>query len=213
MKVIGLVLESYGKYMKVRTRDGEIIVKSDKRPPKEGSKIELKDFGYGDLRATIVAKKDDTIDHLPSLKLMELSEKVAKSLSEDFRAWSKEIAVRIALVLEEVSKRVDIDTEFLKWMGGYFVSHDECFEHYLNMISGGYGLLSRDGIFVFINRRNGRFEVFTKDNKIKGIVTDEIVTLYFKKMPGGVEELENNLKKHFGLVNIKLESLDGGVYV
>jgi len=38
MRVFGLVPESYGKYVKVRTRDGEVIIKSDKKAPKEGTK-------------------------------------------------------------------------------------------------------------------------------------------------------------------------------
>lgn len=213
MKIIGLILESYGKYMKLRTPDGEIIVKSDRKPPKEGTKIELKDFGYGDLKATIIAKKDDTVDHLPDLRLIAVSEKLSRFIPEQLQEWSKDITVRIALVLEEVSKKTDMNREFFKNFENYLANSDGVFEFYLNILSGAYGLLYRSGIFVFLNRKNGRFEVFTKDNKIKGHVTEKAVTLYFQRIPADVRELELNLKKHFGVVNIKLESLDGGVYV
>uniref|UniRef100_A0A7C5VL38 Uncharacterized protein n=1 Tax=Fervidobacterium thailandense TaxID=1008305 RepID=A0A7C5VL38_9BACT len=213
MKIIGLILESYGKYMKVRTPDSEIIVKSDRKPPKEGSKIEIKDFGYGDLKATIIVKRDDMVDHLPDLRLLEVSEKLSRLIPGQLQEWSKDITARIALVLEEVSKKTDIDREFLKNFESYLANSDEFFEFYLNILSGGYGLLYRNGIFVFLNRKNSRFEVFTKDNKIKGLVTEKAVTLYFQRIPADVRELELNLKRHFGFVNIKLESLDGGVYV
>jgi len=227
MKIFGYVLESYGKYVKVKTNDGEYIIKSDKKAPKEGAKIELKDFGSGDYVAKVLAKKPYNFRELPSVRFVQLSEE----LLADIELLSKErLIIAVALILEEVSKRREIDKFFLKRLRALLnrvistvpsnsnsgEENLEDFQNYLNVLSGKYGLIINEGA-VFLDRENGTFEVFLRNNRIFGVVetnaTGSSVTLYFEKIPENVEELEKRLKSNFNVVSIKLEAMSDGTYV
>ncbi|WP_448376126.1 hypothetical protein [Fervidobacterium sp.] len=227
MKIFGYVLESYGKYVKVKTSDGEYIIKSDKKVPKQGAKIELKDFGSGDYFAKVLAKKPYNFKELPAVKFVQLSEEIL----EDIEITAKErFIIAIALVLEEISKRRELDKQFLQKVRGLIKrlvtpatnkSTDdekdfEEFQNYVNVLSGKYGLIINDGA-IFIDRENMIFEVFLRDNRFYGIIdtssTGSAVTLYFEKIPENIEELEKKLKNNFNFVSIKLEAMSDGTYV
>jgi len=218
MRAYGLVLESYGKYVKVRTKDGEFIVRSDKKPPKEGTKIEVKDFGKGDYLAKVVAKKPGEFEELPNVKFVEISERITSGLK--FKHMNT-ISVAVALFLEEISKRIEISNPFIlriqKLLSGKDLDdEDRKFERYLNVLSGRYGLKSDSGTIIFMDRKTSTFHVFLEANKIFGKVEDGIqnsVVLYFEKFPENVQYLEESLRKHFQIVSIKLEGFSEGAYV
>ncbi len=218
MRAYGLVLESYGKYLKVRTKDGEFIVKSDKKFPKEGTKIEVKDFGKGDYLAKIVAKKPGEFEELPNVKFVEMSERIISGLK--FKHINA-VSVAVALFLEELSKRIEISNPLILRIQKLLSSkdlddEDKKFERYLNVLSGRYGLKSDSEVIIFIDRKTSMFHVFLEDNKIFGKVEDGIqnsVILYFEKLPENVRYLEESLRKYFQIVSIKLEGFSEGAYV
>ncbi|MGQ9855765.1 MAG: hypothetical protein ACUVQF_03445 [Fervidobacterium sp.] len=254
MKIFGYVLESYGKYVKVRTQDGEYIIRSDKRPPKEGTKLELKNFGSGDYFAKVVAKKPYEFSELPSVKFVQMAEELIASQSVWDEHMKNRLTIAIGLFLEKISKRREIDKRLLQKFKTMFNERlgkvvrssgilrgvdgllssveseignsmtvnemqkaDEAdeyaeFEKYLNILSGRYGLIINGGL-IFLDRQLGIFEVFLRNNHIFGRVNGQNVTLYFEKIPAGVEELEKNLKRVFNQVYIKLKGMDDGAYV
>ena len=221
MRVFGLVLESYGKYVKVKTKDGEVIIKSDKKAPKEGMKIEIKDFGQGDYKAQVLAKRPGRFDDLPNVRFVEMSEKLVDEMSHTPAEKLKrdDLVVNIALFIEELSKRIDVTGTFLqkfqKYLNGELDGNTELadFENYINLLSGKYGLKkSRNGI-AFLNRAHGTFQVFVGDDSISGKIDGDSITLYFSKMPENVEELERNLRRSFSFVSFKLEGFVDGTYV
>ncbi|MEJ5256973.1 MAG: hypothetical protein WHS64_01840 [Fervidobacterium sp.] len=243
MKIFGYVLESYGKYVKVRTQDGEYIIKSDKRPPKEGTKLELKNFGSGDYFAKVVAKKPYEFNELPSVKFVQMAEELLASQEIWNEHVKNRLAIAIGLFLEEVSKRRDIDKKLLTrfksllnerigrrsdsgeviggtgilFPGNHADNSDKAdkyaeFEKYLNILSGRYGLIINEGL-VFVDRELGTFEVFVVGNHIFAKTDGQNLTLYFEKIPDGVEQLERRLKRVFRQVHIKLKGMDDGTYV
>jgi len=234
VKIFGLVVESYGKYVKVKTSDGEYIIKSGKKAPKEGAKIELKDFGVGDYVAKVLAKNLTTFGNCLVLDLSRLLKSWSKGLI--FRPKSDSL-LPIALFLEEISKRREIDRSILQRLKRALRKLQtadaaqqsmekkesdsdrqelENFLNYLNILSGKYGLIINEGI-VFLDRETGTFEVFLKDNRIYGVTQQNSlsssVTLYFEKIPENVTELEKRLRNNFNVVSIKLEAMRDGTYV
>jgi len=221
MRVFGLVLESYGKYVKVKTRDGEVIIKSDKKAPKEGTKIEMKDFGQGDYKAKVLAKRPGKFDELPNVRFIEISERLVDEMSRNStnKLDRDDLVVNIALFIEELSKRIDVNSAFLqkfqKYMNGELDGNTELadFENYINLLSGRYGLKKSKNGIAFLNRAHGTFQVFVGDDSILGKIDGDSITLYFSKMPENVEELERNLRRSFSFVSFKLEGFVDGTYV
>ncbi|MBP7303261.1 MAG: hypothetical protein ABFC87_06085 [Fervidobacterium sp.] len=221
MRVFGLVLESYGKYVKVRTRDGEVIIKSDKKALKEGTKIEMKDFGQGDYKAKVLAKRPGKFDELPNVRFIEISERLVDEMSRNStnKLDRDDLVVNIALFIEELSKRIDVNSAFLqkfqKYMNGELDGNTELadFENYINLLSGRYGLKKSKNGIAFLNRAHGTFQVFVGDDSILGKIDGDSITLYFSKMPENVEELERNLRRSFSFVSFKLEGFVDGTYV
>lgn len=221
MKVFGLVLESYGKYVKVKTRDGEVIIKSDKKAPKEGTKIEMKDFGQGDYKAKVLAKRPGKFDALPNVRFIEISERLVDGMSYNISNKSRrdDLIVDIALFIEELSKRMEISGAFLqrfqKYLNGELDGSNEFeeFENYVNLLSGKYGLKRTKNGIVFLNRSHGTFQVFVGEDSISGKIDGDSIVLYFSKMPENAEELEQNLRKSFSFVSFKLEGFVDGTYV
>ncbi|HPT58770.1 MAG TPA: hypothetical protein PLD16_02950 [Fervidobacterium sp.] len=221
MRVFGLVLESYGKYVKVKTKDGEVIIKSDKKAPKEGMKIEIKDFGQGDYKAQVLAKRPGRFDDLPNVRFVEMSEKLVDEMSHTPAEKLKrdDLVVNIALFIEELSKRIDVNSAFLqkfqKYMNGELDGNTELadFENYINLLSGRYGLKKSKNGIAFLNRAHGTFQVFVGDDSILGKIDGDSITLYFSKMPENAEELERNLRRSFSFVSFKLEGFVDGTYV
>ncbi len=221
MRVFGLVLESYGKYVKVRTRDGEVIIKSDKKAPKEGTKIEMKDFGQGDYKAKVLAKRPGKFDELPNVRFIEISERLVDEMSRNStnKLDRDDLVVNIALFIEELSKRIDVNSAFLqkfqKYLNGELDGNTELadFENYINLLSGRYGLKKSKNGIAFLNRAHGTFQVFVGDDSILGKIDGDSITLYFSKMPENVEELERNLRRSFSFVSFKLEGFVDGTYV
>jgi len=221
MRVFGLVLESYGKYVKVKTKDGEVIIKSDKKAPKEGMKIEIKDFGQGDYKAKVLAKRPGKFDELPNVRFIEISERLVDEMSRNStnKLDRDDLVVNIALFIEELSKRIDVNSAFLqkfqKYMNGELDGNTELadFENYINLLSGRYGLKKSKNGIAFLNRAHGTFQVFVGDDSILGKIDGDSITLYFSKMPENVEELERNLRRSFSFVSFKLEGFVDGTYV
>jgi len=221
MRVFGLVLESYGKYVKVRTRDGEVIIKSDKKAPKEGTKIEMKDFGQGDYKAKVLAKRPGKFDELPNVSFIEISERLVDEMSRNStnKLDRDDLVVNIALFIEELSKRIDVNSAFLqkfqKYLNGELDGNTELadFENYINLLSGRYGLKKSKNGIAFLDRARGTFQVFVGDDSILGKIDGDSITLYFSKMPENVEELERNLRRSFSFVSFKLEGFVDGTYV
>lgn len=221
MKVFGLVLESYGKYVKVKTRDGEVIIKSDKKAPKEGTKIEIKDFGQGDYKAKVLAKRPGKFDALPNVRFVEISERLVDGMSYNISNKSRrdDLVVNIALFIEELSKRMEISGAFLqrfqKYLNGELDGSTEFeeFENYVNLLSGKYGLKRTKNGIAFLNRSHGTFQVFVGEDSISGKIDGDSIVLYFSKMPENAEELEQNLRKSFSFVSFKLEGFVDGTYV
>ncbi len=221
MRVFGLVLESYGKYVKVRTRDGEVIIKSDNKALKEGTKIEMKDFGQGDYKAKVLAKRPGKFDELPNVRFIEISERLVDEMSRNStnKLDRDDLVVNIALFIEELSKRIDVNSAFLqkfqKYMNGELDGNTELadFENYINLLSGRYGLKKSKNGIAFLNRAHGTFQVFVGDDSILGKIDGDSITLYFSKMPENVEELERNLRRSFSFVSFKLEGFVDGTYV
>ena len=221
MRVFGLVLESYGKYVKVRTRDGEVIIKSDKKAPKEGTKIEMKDFGQGDYKAKVLAKRPGKFDELPNVRFIEISERLVDEMSRNStnKLDRDDLVVNIALFIEELSKRIDVNSAFLqkfqKYLNGELDGNTELadFENYINLLSGRYGLKKSKNGIAFLDRARGTFQVFVGDDSILGKIDGDSITLYFSKMPENVEELERNLRRSFSFVSFKLEGFVDGTYV
>lgn len=215
MKIIGLVVEAYGRYVKVRTKEGDIIIKTEKRTPKEGTHIELKDRGVGDYSARVLAKLEPELTELPSLRTLATAERLLRNLDQDFLVENgREVQVRLALWLDEISKRTSLTADLLQQIEDYLNGKSaQELEGTLNLLSGKYGFLARHGVFVFLFRPASRFELFSKGLRIKGLVTDRSVTLQFSRMPSGVDELERELKRSFEIVNFKLAGMEGGFYV
>ncbi|MEN3042302.1 MAG: hypothetical protein ABDH59_03240 [Fervidobacterium sp.] len=218
MRTYGLVLESYGKYVKIKTKDGEYIIKSDKKVPKEGTKIEIKDFGAGDYLAKVVAKKPGEFDQLPNVKFVVFSEKLIEKMQYKH---SNSIVVALALFLEELSKRIDINSYLLAKLKKILSNdkiddEDKKFQIYLNVLSGRYGLKKEGESIVFMDRKCSTFHVFLKDNKIFGKIEEGVTNsaiIYFEKFPENVQQLEENLRKSFQIVAIKLLNFSEGAYV
>lgn len=237
MITYGLVIETYGKYVKVRTTDGEFIIKSDKSPPKKGTKIEVKDFGKGDYTARVVAKRPGEFAELPNVKFVDLAEKILERLfaatsnntetlknPQFYLVTSKDknfVTTAIALFIEELSKRVDISNVILEKIQKILIDDDTSQEkkkneYLLNLLSGRYGLKHENGNFTFLDRKNSTFHILTSDNRIIGKIEEGIESLaliYFEKIPENIQLLESNLKKYFQVVSIKLINLSEGAYV
>lgn len=219
MKLFGLVLESYGRYVKVKTKDGEVIIKSDKKAPKEGTKIEIKDFGQGDYQAKVLAKKPGDFDYLPNVKFVEIGERLVDETL--YRGSSKmqkdKIVINIALFVEELSKRMEINNTFLQRFQKYLVDEpngeNNEFENYINLLSGKYGLKKTKEGIAFLNREKGAFRIFIGDDTITGRISGNEIAVYFSRMPENAEELEKKLRKYFSVVSFKLEGFVDGAYV
>jgi hypothetical protein len=215
--VYGTIVESYGKYVKIKVKDGEFVIRSDKKAPKEGTKIEIKDFGKGDYLAKVLAKKPGEFEELPSVRFIDISEKLLSGVNVKHLDT---LSVALALFLEELAKRIDL-THLLMLKLQNILSGDSSEEEgkfliYLNLLSGRYGLKSEKNTVVFMDRKLKTFLVFLEDNKIFGKVTEGIqdsVILYFEKVPDNAKLLEESLKRYFQVVLIKLESFSEGAYV
>ncbi len=205
MKIYGYVVETYGKFVKVRTKEGEVVIKSDKANSlKDKKTIEIKNSGYADLQAKIVAGPSE---ELPSLKSLQMVEQYFGEV--DF-------ATRLARFLDEIGRRINIDAEFLKMLKEYVYKKekDEEFEYVLKLLSGRYGLLSNGELIIFLDKTLGTFEVYGESSigKIKGVVKETEVVLYFEKIPQKVDELYEKMKQYFGNVVIKKEGYEDGFY-
>ncbi len=204
MKIYGYVVETYGKFVKVRTKEGEVVIKSDKANSlKDKKTIEIKNSGYADLQAKIVAGPSE---ELPSLKSLQTVEQYFGEV--DF-------ATQLAKFLDEIGRRINIDAEFLKKLKEYVhKGKDEEFEYVLKLLSGKYGLLSNGELIIFLDKTLGTFEVYGESStgKITGVVKENEVVLYFEKIPQKVDELYEKMKQYFGNVVIKKEGYEDGFY-
>ncbi|QTA37886.1 hypothetical protein JYK00_09235 [Thermosipho ferrireducens] len=200
-----IVTETFGKFMKLKTKNGEIVIRSKKSVPKEGISVELKSSGNADFFGKIIAGPSKK---LPSLKFLVFAEKISKK---------KQHIVSIAFFLEELKERLKINNEIINIIKKY-VEIGEVNEEmktigsYLNALSGKFGLRSYQNSLVFTNRETGEFEIYTEDNTIKGVVRGNSIEIILKKIPEDIELLKTSLEKHFTFVSIKKEGMENGIY-
>ncbi|MBT1247937.1 MULTISPECIES: hypothetical protein [unclassified Thermosipho (in: thermotogales)] len=201
----GIVSDSYKNLVKLKTKKGELVLKSNKKIPK-GLRIEVKKIGQGDYEGKILLGPKS---YLPPIKYIFL----ANRITDDPR-----FIERLSVIFEELEKRIKINRNFLERFEKYFKSNmkDEEnleFEVYLNALSGRYGLRSFGDIKVFFDRVSEKFEIFYEKEVIVGYVNGEQISLSTSSVIENVEELKSRLSKYFKNVFIKFEGFKGGVYV
>lgn len=200
----GIVTDLYRNLVKLKTKSGEIVIKSNKKIPK-GLKVEVKKMGDGDFKGKILAGPSV---FLPSTKNIYYATKI----TEDERFIEK-----IAFVFEEISKRIVINKDFLKKFKQYFDvgeidSGQKIFGNYFNLLSGKYGFRSYENSKVFIEREKKEFTIYAKNNIIYGVIENENIVLKTDKVIENIEELKEKLKKYFANVFVTVLGFEGGKY-
>ncbi|MBZ4650331.1 hypothetical protein [Thermosipho sp. (in: thermotogales)] len=201
----GIVSDLYRNIVRLKTNNGDIVIKSNKKMPK-GLKVEIKNIGQGDYKGKILMGPSKV---LPSLDAIYYSSMITEDRS---------LVEKLSFLFEELSKRVKIDRSFLEKFKKYFeageVDEDnKVFGNYVNLLSGRYGFRSFGMIKIFVDRKAEEFVLYFKDNVIKGKVEGNDIILSTDKIIENIEELKERLKKYFLNVYIKYENFEGGIYV
>ncbi|ABR31391.1 hypothetical protein SU69_07850 [Thermosipho melanesiensis] len=197
----GVVSDTYKNLVKLKTKNGEVIVKSNKKIPK-GLRVEVKNIGEGDYKGKLVAGPKGS---LPPLRYVFLATKI----TED------EVYIeRISKLFIELEKRIKLDKEFLSRFREYFENgEDKEFEKYINILSGQVGFRVFGDIKVFYDRLLQKFEIFYEKGVIEGYISDDEITLKTSTIIENVEDLKKRLEKYFKYVFVKFEGFEGGIYV
>lgn len=211
----GFVVETYGKFAKLRTEKGDIVVKVKGPPPEVGKLVRISDQPL--LEKVYLAEKVLKLHGTsPSLAVLEPVLKVFKKPRFD------EDIVFLSQLVQVVQRRVGkLDKKFWNSLLEYYeTAGDETFGLWLFTVSSPYVFQSfpdREApTHVFADRTRHVFRIdFVKDGKpliVEGSVWQNQLAVSFSQVlpTEKLEELKANLLKHFSLVRIVLgDGIDG----
>lgn len=211
----GFVVETYGKFAKLRTEKGDIVVKVKGPPPEVGKLVRISDQPL--LEKVYLAEKVLQLHGTsPSLAVLEPVLKVFRKPRFD------EDIVFLSQLVQVVQKRVGkLDRKFWNSLLEYYeTGSDETFGLWLLTVSSPYvfqSLPDREApTHVFADRNRHAFRIdFVKDGKpliVEGSVWQNQLVVSFSQMlpTEKLEELKANLLKHFSLVRFILgDGIDG----
>jgi hypothetical protein len=217
MTLEGFVVETFGKFAKLRTDKGDIVVKVKGQPPEVGKLVRISDQPLLDkvyLAEKVLQLKSDS----PSLSSLEPILKVIKKFRFD------EDVVLLSQTVQAVQSRTGkLDRDFYRSLARYYeTAEDETFGLWLFTLSNPHIFQSLPDseapIHVYIDRSRHVFRIdFVKDSKpmvLEGNVGQHQIVLSFSQMLSTeeMEELRERLSKHFTIVRFVLGAGIDGLY-
>ncbi|MEN3008178.1 hypothetical protein [Pseudothermotoga sp.] len=211
----GFVVETHGKFARLRTEKGDIVVKVKGPPPEVGKLVRISDQPL--LEKVYLAEKVLQLgDTAPPLAILEPVLRTIKKPRFD------EDIVFLSQLVQVVQKRSGKqDKKFWDRLLRYYeTGNDEIFGLWLFTVSSPYVFQSvPDGeapIHIFADRKHRSFRIdFVKDSKpivVEGNVWQNQIMLSFSQALAieKLEELRTRLTKHFSLVRIIVgDGIDG----
>lgn len=217
MMLEGFVVETFGKFAKLRTDKGDIVVKVKGQPPEVGKLVRISDQPLLDkiyLAEKVLQLKGDS----PSLSSLEPILRAIKKFRFD------EDVVFLSQTVQAVQSRTGkLDRDFYRSIARYYeTAEDENFGIWLFTLSSPYIFQSfpdkEAPVHVYIDRSHRTFRMdFVKDSKpivLEGNVWQHQIVLSFSQMlpTEKMEELKERLSKHFMIVRFVLGAGIDGLY-
>ncbi|KAF2958243.1 hypothetical protein AS159_00540 [Thermotoga sp. Ku-13t] len=213
----GFVIETFGKFAKLRTEKGDIVVKVKGQPPEVGKFVRISDQPV--LEKFYLAEKVLQLESdSPPLSALEPILRVIRKARFD------EDVVFLSRTAQAVEARVGkLDRNFYRSLAKYYeTGEDETFGLWLFTLSNPYIFQSvpekEAPVHVYIDRSRHTFRIdFVKGSKpvvIEGKVWQNQLVLSFSQMfpTDRMEELRERLSRHFSLVRFILGAGIDGLY-
>lgn len=213
----GFVIETFGKFAKLRTEKGDIVVKVKGQPPEVGKFVRISDQPV--LEKFYLAEKVLQLEgDSPPLSALEPILRVIGKARFD------EDVVFLSLTAQTVEARAGkLDRNFYRSLAKYYeTAEDETFGLWLFTLSNPYIFQSvpekEAPVHIYVDRSRHTFRIdFVKDSKpvvIEGKVWQDQLVLSFSQMfpTDRMEELRERLSRHFSLVRFILGAGIDGLY-
>ncbi len=218
----GVVIDRFGKWVKIKTQKGETVVKMNRKLPQIGELVRITEYPVNP-KVYVAEKIFEAPEVLPPLQqlqpLLRSIEKPRGDLDIPF----------LAKVAEQIQKRTGrLDNDFFDRLGLYYkngeVNQDmEAFGLWLMTLSHPYTFRSlpdlEKPLHLFIDRRSKTFRVdFVRNSKVMSIEGTIISDQIFLNMTGvkasteQIEQLRSSLSTYFRTVLINTGGLKDGLY-
>ncbi|MGJ8454798.1 hypothetical protein ACSFC1_05775 [Pseudothermotoga sp. U03pept] len=218
----GVVIDRFGKWIKIRTQDGETILKVRKRPPEVGEIVRITDQPTSQ-KVYLAERLFNAPEPLPPLEeLKPLLQNIGKPLND------YDIPFLVKLI-EQIERRLgQLPKWFFEELGAYYKNGEtsekmEAFGLWVLTVSHPYvfrSLVGDGGLHhLFIDRKRMTFRIHCiKQSKtlcIDGIVLADSITVKvndYKLNFEQIQSLRELLSKHFRNVFINTGGLKDGLY-
>lgn len=218
----GIVVDRFGKWVKIRTQKGETVVRMNKKLPEIGELVRITDHP-ANLKVYVAEKIFEAPEALPPLrKLQPLLQSIGKPRDDADIPF-------LAKLTEQVENRVgQIRNDFFDQMGIYYKKGEinenlQTFGIWLMTVSYPYTFRSlpdlEKPIHTFIDRSSKKFRIdFVKNSKtmsIDGIIITNQIILNMaglKINQEQMEQLRKSLNMYFESVLINTGGLRNGLY-
>lgn len=218
----GIVVDRFGKWVKIRTEKGETVVKMNKKLPEIGELVRITDHP-SNLKVYVAEKIFEAPEVLPPLQQLQPFLRSVDKPRGDF-----DIPF-LAKLTEQVEKRVgQLQSDFFDQLGLYYkkgeINEDmKTFGLWLMTVSHPYTFKSlpdlEKPIHIFMDRNSKKFRVdFVRDSKtmtIDGvIIADQIAVNIsgFRANQEQIQHLRESLNTYFKNVLINTGGLRNGLY-
>lgn len=218
----GIVIDRFGKWIKIRTQDGETVLKVQRKPPEVGELVRITDQPTSQ-KIYVAEKLFDAPEPLPPLEeLKPLLQSIGKPLND------YDIPFLVKLV-EQIERRLgEVPKWFFEELGAYYKSGEinekmEAFGLWMLTVSHPYVFRSlpddSNPLHLFIDRKRMTFTIHCiKQSKpvcIDGAVLSDSISVKvngYSLNPQQIQDLRELLGKHFKNVFINPGGLKDGLY-
>ncbi|GAB4308674.1 hypothetical protein [Pseudothermotoga lettingae] len=218
----GVVIERMGKFVKIKTHDGETVVKMRKKLPELGEMVRITDRPVSQ-KVYVAEKITEAPEALPPLNELKPLLKTIKKPRTSFDIQF------LSQLVDMIKMRVgSLPQDFYANLGMYYENGEvdekmKSLGFWLLTLSHPYvfkSIPSKKGpIHIFMNRKKRSFSVsFVKNSSIvcvKGTVQEDYIFVDFINFSPdreALEKLKDNLLGHFRNVFFKVGDLKNGLY-
>lgn len=213
----GFVVETFGRFAKLRTDKGDIVVKIKGQPPEVGKLVRISDRPTLD-KVYLAEKVLQLDENSPPLSVLEPILRSIKQFRFD------EDAVFLSKTVQAVQARAGkLGKDFYRSLARYYeTAEDETFGLWLFTLSSPHIFQSVPDkevpMHIYLDRSRHTFRIdFVRDSipiSIKGSVWQDQILLSFSQMlpADKMEDLRERLSKHFSMVRFILGAGIDGLY-
>ncbi len=218
----GVVIDIFGKWVKIRTQNGETVVKMNRKLPEIGELVRITDHPVN-LKVYAAEKIFEAPEVLPPLqKLQPLLRNIDKPRND------ADIPFLVKLI-ERVENRIgQLRSDFFEQVGLYYKNGEvneslKTFGLWLMTVSHPFTFKSlpdlEKPLHIFMDRNSKRFRIdFVRNSKtmsIEGLIINDQIVLDikgFKIDQQQIEQLRTSLSTYFKSVLINTGGLRDGLY-